>query len=66
MITQNATFVLRSCYVNPDCRLYFSDPSLKFAQLLMHILKIKGLLKPEGLQVPLFPQTNPDGDFTLE
>jgi len=68
LITQWATFTFRSCFISPDCRLYFQGPALKLVRLMMHDLRQKGHLPHvEWTQArDIFPTPNDDGTFTLE
>ena len=50
LVTEQATFSFRECFISPDCRIYFKGPALKVARLLMHVLQLQQ--RANARQVP--------------
>jgi len=67
LVVGMATFILRQCYVDPTCRLYFSGPSLKLARLMLHMMRIQGRIQMLPGEEGVFAQLGgADGTFTVE
>ena len=66
LVTQMASFTFRSCFISPDCGLYFVGAALKVARLIMHSLAIKSRLTKVDGEEGLYATINDDGTFSLE
>ncbi len=65
LITEQATFAFRNCFISPDTAIYFRGPSLKIARLLMHTLRLRGRVVKLHGEEAIFPTDNTDGTFSL-
>lgn len=66
LITENATFSFKECFIASDCGVFFTGPALKTARLLMHVLSIKARLTRVDGEDAVYATVNPDGTFNLE
>ena len=66
LVAEMATFTFKSCFISPDCGLYFVGPALKVARLLMHTLRVKGRITTVAGEEALYAELNSDGTFSLE
>lgn len=66
LITENATFTFRNCFISPDCRLFFKGPALKIVRLLMHTLRMQKRIQILRGEEGVYATPNSDGTFSLE
>ena len=66
LVTEQASFGFRECFISADCSVRFLGPSQKIGQLIAHVLLIKGVDLQNVVNAALFPKYNTDGTFTLE
>jgi len=65
LITVNATFAFRNCYIDTLSSIFFNGPALKIARLLTHVLVQNGRVTLRPDEAGLLPTLHPDGTFTL-
>ncbi len=56
LVTENATFSFKDCFIAADCAVLFAGPALKVARLLAHVLRVKGrVTQLDGEEGPVRP-----------